>query len=92
MIVRKNPPSPGHPIMRKADGDEPSKEKSHLTILVTALVAGILGYVSFMLLYPLLLRLVLFLFSFMWSTKAMDEWDSVYGLQPLSFGIMMFFG
>ena len=68
--------------------DEPIKDKTHLAIFLTALGAGIFSYVLFMLLYPLLLRLLYFLFS----SKTLDDGDSNHGMDPLSFGIMMFFG
>ena len=76
----------------KPDGDEPFKDKTHLTIFLTALLAGILGYVLFMLFHPLLTRLIFFLLSFMWSSKAMDDGDGGDAVNPLSFGFMMFFG
>ena len=80
-------------IAKKPDEDEPIKDKTHLAIFLTALAKGIFGYALFMLLYPLLLRLILLLFSFVLSSKAMmDDRDSDYALHPLSFGIMMFFG
>ena len=76
----------------KSDDDEPIKDKTHLTIFLTALGAGIFGYLLFMLLYPLLALLISFLLSFMLSSKAMDDdGDSDYAMNPLSFGFMMFF-
>ena len=75
------------------DGDEPSKGvRLHLTIFLTALAMGVLGYTIFALLYPLILRIILFLFSLMFSTKTLDEQDNDFGPHPLSFGMMMFGG
>ena len=74
------------------DEDEPAKDKTHLDIFLTALAKGIAGYVLFMLLYPLCYRLISFLLSLVWSSKAMGVGDNEYALHPLSFGIMMFFG
>ena len=73
------------------DEDESIKDKTHLTIFLTALGSGVFSYVLFMLLYPLLARLVSFLLSLMFSSKAVDDGDSDYAMNPLSFGIMMFF-
>ena len=76
----------------KPDGDEPIKDRTHLNIFLTALLAGILGYVLFMLFHPLLTRLIFFLLSFIWSSKAMGDGDSDDVVNPLSFGFMMFIG
>ena len=72
------------------------KSKSHLTIFLTALCAGLFGYVSFMLLYPLLVRLLVSLFSkLLASKKGVDDEgdrDGDYGVSPLAFGFVGFFG
>ena len=81
----------GSTVARTSDENEPIKHKTHLTIFLTALAAGIFGYLLFMLLYLLLARLISFLLSFMLSSKAMDDGDSDYAIHPLSFGFMMFF-
>ena len=81
----------GSTSARTSDEDEPIKDKTHLTIFLTALGAGISGYLLFMLLYPLLTRLIFFLLSCILSSKAMDGGDSDYAMHPLSFGFMMFF-
>lgn len=91
-----NPPDhddeKGSTIAQNPDEDEPVKDKTHLNIFLTALTKGIFGSVLFMLLYPLIYRLISFLFSLVLSSKAMGVGDNEYAVHPLSFGIMMFFG
>ena len=71
----------------KSAEDEPIKDRTHLAIFLTALAQGVLTYVLYILFYPLLVRLIYFILS----SKAMDDGDSDYGMNPLSFSIMMFF-
>ena len=76
------------PDNEKPTTDESIEDRSHLTIFCTALFAGIVSYVLFLLLYPLILRLIYFLFL----SKSPDDAYSDAAMNPLSFGIMMFFG
>ena len=76
----------------KPEEDEPTKDKTHRTIILTALGAGMFSYVLFTLLYPLLARLTSSLLSFMLSSRALDDGDGDYAMNPLSFGIVMFLG
>lgn len=82
----------GSTVAKNPDEDEPVKEKTHLNIFLTALTKGIFGYVLSMLLYPLIYRLISFLFSLVLSSKATGVGDNEYAMHPLSFGFMMFFG
>lgn len=79
-------------VAKNPDEDGPVNDKTHLDIFLTALAKGIVGYVVFMLLYPLCYRLISFLLSLVLSSKATGVGDNEYALHPLSFGIMMFFG
>lgn len=79
------------------DDEEPTtvKDRTHLAIFLTALGAGVFSYFLFMLLYPLLHRVIIFLLSFIVETSKKkspgDRGDKDYAMDPLSFGIMMFF-
>lgn len=83
----------GSTIANNPDEDEPGKDKTHLSIFLTALAKGIFGSVVFMLLYPLCYRLTSFLLSLVLSSKAMGVGDNnEYAVHPLSVGFIMFFG
>ena len=60
---------------------------------MTALGAAVFSYFLFLLLYPLLLRLVMFLLSFVFSSKGTGEsGERDFGPSPVAFGVVMFFG
>lgn len=79
------------------EDDNNNEDKSHLNIFLTALCAALFSYVLFLLLYPLILRLLLYLFSIFWASerKGVDDGgdgDGDYGVNPVGFGIVVFFG
>ena len=79
----------------KQDGDdEPlqEKEKSHRAIFLTALWSGVFGCFMFWLMYPVLLWLIMGLFSLLFSVKGVEERNDEYKMHPVTFGFVMFFG
>ena len=87
-------PEPSSDQENPGGDDEPlqEKEKSHLKIFLTALWPGVFGGLMFWLLYPVLLWLVMGLFWLLFSVKGVEDRNNEYGLHPVTFGFMMFFG